>query len=524
MARLSAILDRLNPARVIRRRQGVRPDICFILEGTYPYVAGGVSSWVHQLISQMPELRFGIVHLSPSANFYAKLAYELPENVVLLEELPLRRARHSGVRLGRSVPREAVREFWRFAAGVRRGNSGGFADFVRRIQQLPGDAIPAAGEFLNTRESWNVLVSTYRREASNESFLNFFWTWHFAYQPLLNVLAYPLPVASAYHTVSTGYAGVCAAAAKLAHGRDVILTEHGIYTKERRIEIHSADWIPQSSTSGSVFVENSPPYFKQFWNQHFQVMSKICYEHADEIFTLYHGNAHAQVSDGADPGRIRVIPNGIDLLRMNDAAERLAQRAQNERFTVGFVGRVCPIKDVRTLIAATRLVARKVPDVLVRIMGPTEEDPDYAADCRRLTAEFGLQDNVRFEGRVNVAEHLPDLDVLVLTSISEAQPLAVLEAGAVGLPVVTTDVGCCRDLLFGKNPEDKSLGVGGITTAISSPGETAAALLRLHGDPDLRAQMGRNLQQRVRRFYAQQDMITAYSDIYQRHLNAGEPV
>jgi glycosyltransferase involved in cell wall biosynthesis len=495
--------------------------VCFILEGTYPFVAGGVSSWVHHLITKMSDIKFGVLHLSPSRNYYrGGFAYKLPDNVVLLEEVPLQRPRAGRLGFGSGVPRQAIEAFWRFAADIRSGNSDTFPAFVDSMRGIGGRQLPSAWDFLLTRNSWDVLVDCYRREASEESFLNFFWTWHFAYQPLLNVLTYPVPRAGVFHTVSTGYAGILAAAARLAHDHHMILTEHGIYTKERRIEIHSAEWIPESNNT-SILIDSSAPYFKRFWNRHFQVMSRICYERADEIFTLYAGNTISQVRDGADPEKIRVIPNGIDVDRMQEAADRYANRPPNERFTVGFIGRVCPIKDVRTLVAAMRLVAKEVPDVLVRILGPMDEDPEYADDCKHFARELGLEGNVFFEGKVNVPQELPTLDVVVLTSISEAQPLVILEAGAVGLPIVTTDVGCCIDLLEGKSPEDRSIGVGGLVTPIASPGETAKAVLRLHADPELRRQMGKNLQERVRRFYAQRDMVDAYAEVYRSHIAAG---
>ncbi len=218
------------------------PDVCLVLEGTYPFVAGGVSSWVHHLITRMPDLRFGILHLSPRPDFYAGgCAYEVPENVVSLEEVHLERPRAAHV-LWSSVPRRAVEAFWHFAEHIRSGDSGTFDEFVASMQGIRGP-LPSAWDFLLSRASWDVLVQCYREEASEESFLNFFWTWHFAYQPLLNALTEPIPRARMDHTVSTGYAGIVAAAARLAHDSPMILTEHGIYTKERRIEIHSAEWI-----------------------------------------------------------------------------------------------------------------------------------------------------------------------------------------------------------------------------------------------------------------------------------------
>ena len=64
------------------------------------------------------------------------------------------------------------------------------------------------------------------------------------------------------------------------------------------------------------------------------MMSRITYEHADEIYTLYTGNTVDQIADGADPKKIRVIPNGIDLERFGEAAREHDARPENKRFTV----------------------------------------------------------------------------------------------------------------------------------------------------------------------------------------------
>ena len=65
-------------------------DVVLILEGTYPFVMGGVSSWVHRLVCEMPELDFGIVHIAPKVDYYGDApAYEMPANVVFLEQVGL---------------------------------------------------------------------------------------------------------------------------------------------------------------------------------------------------------------------------------------------------------------------------------------------------------------------------------------------------------------------------------------------------------------------------------------------------
>ena len=304
-----------------------------------------------------------------------------------------------------------------------------------------------------------------------------------------------------------------------ASGRPALLTEHGIYTKERRIEINRSDWI-QDWDSGELVAERKAPYFRRYWIRQFEMMSRITYEYGDEVLTLYDGNTLEQIKDGCDPRKIRVIPNGIDLTRFGESAKAFDERPPQDRFTVCFVGRVCPIKDVITFISAMRLVADEVPNLRVRVMGPMDEDPEYAEMCQRHARQLGLENNLVFEGKVNVLEELPTVDVMVLTSISEAQPLVILEAGAVGIPTVATNVGSCNELLYGMSPEDRVLGSGGIVTPMASPGETAKAILTLYREPKQRERMRDTMRERVRRFYDQRDMVASYDELYTRWSRA----
>jgi len=498
-----------------------KADICLVLEGTYPFVSGGVSSWVHILTSQLPHLTFSVLHISPKRGFYTKgPVYRMPPNILGVREVYL----HDYVLSSRGRPMDLRQKVEHFRALVRDmvdGRAGSFARFLKALQQ-EGDEGLSSWDLLQTPESWDVLVENYRREAEQESFLNFFWTWRYAYLPLFNLLSAKIPPAHVYHTISTGYAGLLASGAKAKYHRPALLTEHGIYTKERRIEINRSEWI-QDWDSGELVAERTAPFFRRYWIRQFQMMSRITYEYADEILTLYTGNTFEQMKDGAEPAKIRVIPNGIDLDRFGEAAARHDARGENDRFTVCFVGRVCPIKDVMTFVSAMRLVADEIPNLLVRVLGPMDEDPEYAEMCQRHARALGLEKNLAFEGKVNVLEELPKVDVMVLTSISEAQPLVILEAGAVGIPTVATDVGSCSELLYGRTPEDRAVGEGGIITPMASPGETAKAVLRLYHDPGLRRRMRDAMRERVQRFYDQKDMIAAYDELYQRHIRALEP-
>lgn len=89
----------------------------------------------------------------------------------------------------------------------------------------------------------------------------------------------------------------------------------------------------------------------------------------------------------------------------------------------------------------------RLPKVRLHIMGGVD-DEEYGAECHALVDTLGVRDLI-FTGRVNVVEYMEKLDFTILTSISEGQPLSVLESLAARRPCVTTEVGCCRELLEG---------------------------------------------------------------------------
>ncbi|MDH3590705.1 MAG: GT4 family glycosyltransferase PelF, partial [Planctomycetota bacterium] len=183
-----------------------RADICLILEGTYPFVSGGVSSWVHHLTSRLTDHTFSILHISPKRGFFDEHVYTMPDNIVGVREVYL----HDYVLSSKGRPadlRDKVLRFRNLAEDMREGRSGSFAAFLKALQSDGNEGF-SSFDLLQTHESWRVLVDTYRAEADDESFLNFFWTWRYAYLPLFNLLSTKIPRARVYHTISTGYAGM----------------------------------------------------------------------------------------------------------------------------------------------------------------------------------------------------------------------------------------------------------------------------------------------------------------------------
>ena len=480
-------------------------DVCLVLEGTYPYVAGGVSNWAHDLLRAHADLAFHLVCLMPPHSG-REPRYQIPPNVKGITH----------VAVG-AIP-EGVRR-WRDARGLferlegpllRLQSHGGLREWSEVLAQL-GPLRPQLGRhvLLDSAESWDLLLRMYRATHPESPFLDYFWTWRTILGGLYSIALAPMPAARVYHPLCTGYAGLFAARARLEMARPVLLTEHGIYTNERRIEIAMADWVYQVP-AGGLAMEKSSRDLKDMWVDTFTSYSRACYQAAGAIVTLYEGNQQLQIEEGADPARLAIVPNGVDFESLSKAADRRTEHPP----TVALIGRVVPIKDVKTFVRAIAILRGIVPDVRAEVLGPTDEDPQYFAECQSLVRHLGLQECFTFAGRVAVAEHLPSIDVLALTSISEAQPLVILEAGSAGIPAVATDVGACREMIYGGRNEGGTPAPAGEVVPLANPTATAQALARLLTDRAWWERASRAIRERVRRHYDQPALDRAYRAMY----------
>lgn len=499
----------MNPAP----RAEPEADVALLLEGTYPYVQGGVSSWIDQILTAFPELSFSIVFLGSRRADYQRSAYQPPPNVReivchYLFDPPVaarRRARGSAEERLQAVA--ALHEALRDVAAGKRLRSTALEVVLRAMSGPAGlgvqDLVRAEGAWEQTREA-------YERECPRGPFVDFFWTVRAMHAPLFGLaeLARRAPAARCYHAVSTGYAGFLGALLRRRSGRPLVLTEHGIYTKERKIDLAAAARLPGDGPDGRGFG-------RRLWIRFFEGLGRIAYASADPIVALYEGNRCRQIQDGAAPERARIIPNGVDLERFRPLC---ASRPAAPPPVVGLLGRVVPIKDVKTFLRAMKSVVARIPEAEGWIIGPTGEDRSYHEECVRLAAALGLGERIKFVGFARPEEVLPRLGVLALTSISEGLPLVILEAYASGLPVVATDVGACRELVEGRTPEDRALGAGGAVVRIADPEATARAIVDLLRDPARwRAAREAGIR-RVEASYAREHMIGAYRRIYQEAI------
>ncbi len=190
-------------------------------------------------------------------------------------------------------------------------------------------------------------------------------------------------------------------------------------------------------------------------------------------------------------GKIFEIPDvGVDLTVWNQL-ETLPQRTDDKiRFV--YLGRLTDWKGIKFLISAFKTVADREPRALLDILGDGEE----RQSLEYLTRQLNLTDRVTFAGWVSAAEgsrRMRQADVFVLPSLREVGGIVLLEAMAVGLPVITTNWG---------GPAIHVTDATGIRVPPTSRQDfiqgLADAMLRLANSPELRHQMGQAGLQRVR--------------------------
>ena len=460
--------------------------ICLILEGCYPYVTGGVSSWTHGLINSFPEHEFVLWTIGADSADRGKFVYELPKNVSEVHEVFLndalrgtpgrRRLRFS------SGQREAMEQFVHCAD----------PDWDVLFDAMRAPHVTPMG-FLMSETFLDLMTRVCRRDYPYAAFSDMFHTMRSMLLPVLHLMGQDVPCADVYHTIATGYAGVLACLGAHVGHAPVILSEHGIYSREREEEIIRATWVV--------------PAFKRLWVKFFYMLSRAAYERASIVTSLFGNARRAQIELGCAPEKCRVTPNGVNFERFAG----VPAKQPDGWVDIGAVVRIAPIKDVKTLLYAFAELRHRVDRVRLHVIGP-EDDKEYAQECYELAGQLGVPDVV-FTGRVNVVEYLAKVDFTTLTSISEGMPLSVLESFAAGRPCVTTDVGCCRELLEGGEGDD--MGVAGLVVEPMNRMALADAFERMCLHPEERAAMGVVGRERVRRFYRQEQMVETYRELYE---------
>jgi polysaccharide biosynthesis protein PelF len=461
--------------------------ICLIFEGSYPYVRGGVSSWAHDLIREMPEHEFVLWTIGDFEKRRGQYKYTLPPNVVGVHENFLDTALNMRVRKNINVrfkdnEREAL-------SHLIRCEDTDWSLLQTLFQVQKKNPI----EFFMSEDFLTILKDYAQSEFPFAGFSNLFFTIRSMFLPLLYLISRPIPQADLYHSISTGYAGVLGSMASLKYKKPYVLTEHGIYTREREEEILFSEWIN--------------PYFKNLWISMFNLFASFSYQSANIVTSLFDRARLIQQDLGCQPEKCSVISNGILL----DNFKNISPKTADGWIDIGAIVRFSPIKDIKTLIYTFSSLKHDNHNVRLHILGPVDDEV-YYQECLSLIQYLGVADII-IPGEVDTREYLKKLDFTVLTSISEGQPLSVIESLAAGRPVIATNVGCCRELIEGEL--DDHFGHAGICVPPMHQGELLKALIVMCRDGGMRQKMGAIGQQRAINCFDHHIMVNQYNQIYE---------
>lgn len=450
-------------------------------EGTYPSIMGGVSTWCDQLVRGMSEHEYHLLEVT--GPLPTKPAYTLPANVKGLTSVRLWTPR--GRRLGRAQGADRA-----FSRGLERLL--GFAEqdldtFARGLFDLAElGSVVDLWPYFDKPLTWEaVRVAIWRANGEAPPMAEVALAVNWLKGTLCPLLFLPPPADQA-HTTSNGLSAIPAWLTAKAHGVPLMLTEHGLYLRERYLSLNS---------------EGNPPGLKVLRSRFYYSLARMMYRDADLVVSVSEFNRTWQIELGAPAEKTRVVYNGVA-----PEAFPVAAAEPHPEPTVSWVGRIDPIKDLETLVHSFTTVKRSAPTAKLRLFGPVPKgNEQYAAKVRTLVRELDLGTNITFEGPVKpVHRAYHAADVVALSSISEGFPYVAIEAMMCGRPVVATQVGGVGE----------AVGDYGRMVDPRAPEEFGAALTELLVDAPLRRRLGAGARERALNLFTLSRMYAGYRTLY----------
>ncbi|MFE0774625.1 GT4 family glycosyltransferase PelF [Streptomyces sp. NPDC058861] len=474
------------------RRSGA-PRVTLLTEGTYPHSHGGVSVWCDQLVTGMPDVDFDVLAVTGSGR--EPLAWDLPAHVSHVLSVPMWGPAPEGRPPRGRAGRRLAEAYERFVTALLDpGAEAGFGPALYALAHAAGDG--QLSPFLRSDAAISVLTSVWRRPglAVREArpTLHDAITATALLEHALRPLSAPTPSGGVAHAVSGGVAALPGLAALERNGVPLLLTEHGVYLRERYLGYRTAPyrWPVKAVVLGF-----------------FRLLAEESYRKAALITPGNRYNRLWEEEGGAAPEAIRTVYNGVDPAAFPPAGP------EPDAPTLSWAGRVDPIKDLETLIRSLALVRERMPGVRLRLFGGTPRGGEaYRERCEALAAELGHADAVTFEGRVDdIKDAYAAGNVVMLSSISEGFPFTLIEAMSCGRATVSTDVGGVRE----------AVGDTGLVVPPRDPAAMAEAALALLGDPVRRRAMGEAARLRVIERFTLRQTVDTFRAIY-HELAAGE--
>ncbi|MCX7538180.1 glycosyltransferase [Corynebacterium sp. P5875] len=399
-------------------------DVLLIVDSGYPFHIGGVGTVVDQLLAGNPGLSFGIVHLcltEPRSDRYG-----VPESVRWIDVVPL---------VGTAAPRRPVPgPVERIPALLEAAGHGDAVALDRLLGYLTGGA-PGS----SVREVVDALASHWRTTGSARVAVGEL------VEVVLGLSARSYPETGVVHAQSARWAGALGMLVASRTGAPLVVSEHSLTVDDAARDLDGVD--------------SADPV----WLHWYRGLAVAVHGAADASVFLSGRAAERARGFGCRPRLTRIVPNGAH------GAEGLARITSFVRYlSRAFIpacrnrllclARLVPDKGIEILVDAVARSAAGGREIAVDFIGPLD-DPELVARCRERAERAGVGGLVRFEGTVaprRLRSVITRYDALVLPSLTEGQPLAVLEAMACGVPVVATAVGDVADLVAG--PGDQPAG------------------------------------------------------------------
>lgn len=499
-----------------------KPTILFATEGSYPFHGGGVSTWSHILCNEL-ENDVDFILFTVTGTPFVESRYRLPSNIKNIIHVPLWGAEEPAqyfdpkTDFSNHIERKAhttdmiVKELF----------SPMFRDFIACILD-PFKPPAKFGELLYG--FWKYFQHyDYKKTLSNpllwlefkhqlSEYFKFYegsagekpqlfdvtfgmrWFYHF-----MMPLAVPIPEVTVSHATLAGFPTISAIVAKYEYGIPLLLTDHGVYIRERLINISQSTEFPFFSKK--LLVDLST------------FISRAAYHHANLIAPVTSVNKKWEVKFEGNEDHIQPIYNGVD----TDVFRPTAKPSKTAHIpTVVAVAQVFPLKDIETMIRSCYYAQKEIPDVQYILYGSLEVDPPYVKRCKKLVSELGLEDHFIFGGFHNAPNMAyNEGDISILSSISEGFPYTVIESMSCGRPVVSTDVGGISEALEGCGELCKPRDAKGL----------ADGVIKLLKDDELRIEMGRRARDRVLLNYTISETVDSYLSAYQKlHQKEREPL
>jgi glycosyltransferase involved in cell wall biosynthesis len=464
-----------------------RPKILLTTEGTYPYVMGGVSSWCDLLVKSLTEFDWQVMpivapHGRPPTFTLPVHATEIGPVEVWSEDLPKARGRRGDRRSGVELPSilarnllawegnaESVVAAWvwcrQHPGSVRQAfrSTRGWTSFLAGLGEVLAERVPEAGTppALDLVEAATLYQTLY---------------W------VARTAAVPTPPTDVLHVTAAGWAAIPAVVHKALHRTPMVLTEHGVYVREAYLAAARNGDSPGSRFAATRLARG---------------LAQTAYAVADVVSPVTDANAHWELGLGIDPGKILVLYNGLQ--PPTDPTPPPGTQ------TVVSVGRLDPLKDAHTMLRVAAQTTAHLPGAQFLHYGPVPRGEEiYGRSCVALHERLGLGERFRFMGpTADPTGVVRASDVVLMTSISEGLPMAILEAMGQARPVVSTGVGGVPEVVRGC----------GMVCAPGDDHGLATAVVMLLRNPELAWRLGRRGHSRLGRLFNESACIDGYREL-----------